>query len=393
MLVMAGQGMTSPILPLYARSFNVSTATVGLTITFFALARLLLNLPAGAFADRWGRRKLLITGPIILALAMVGCGLARGINELLFFRFFAGAGNALYMVAAQLYILDVSSPDRRGRNLSYNSGALLGGLALGPAMGGIVAELTNYRVPFFFVAGFASLAAIYSYFRLAESLGARTEPTSATDTGSDTEAASDVDEAEAPSWSFLKSGSFIAVSIFSAALFSTRAGTRGTLVPLLAVDKFGLSEGELGAIFGATAIMGLVLIGPAGQSADRLGRKRTIVPTGFIAAAGTIAIVLAPTPGWLTASLFLLALGTSVTGPAQSAFIADITTEQQRGRAFGIYRSAGDLGFLAAPPLLGWFADRTSIDSALTINAIILVSAAFVVLFLAREQRPALNAQ
>ena len=45
-MVMAGQGVVGPVLPLYARDFGVSTAVVGLTLTVFALARLILNVPA-----------------------------------------------------------------------------------------------------------------------------------------------------------------------------------------------------------------------------------------------------------------------------------------------------------------------------------------------------------
>jgi MFS family permease len=60
---MAGQGVTGPVLPLFARDFGVATSTVGLTITFFALARLIFNLPAGYMADRFGRRLLLVGGP------------------------------------------------------------------------------------------------------------------------------------------------------------------------------------------------------------------------------------------------------------------------------------------------------------------------------------------
>ena len=46
-LVMAGQGVVSPVLPLYAREFGVGTTMIGLTITTFAAARLLMNVPAG----------------------------------------------------------------------------------------------------------------------------------------------------------------------------------------------------------------------------------------------------------------------------------------------------------------------------------------------------------
>ena len=45
-LVMAGQGVVGPVLPLYASNFGVSTSVVGLTLTVFALARLILNIPA-----------------------------------------------------------------------------------------------------------------------------------------------------------------------------------------------------------------------------------------------------------------------------------------------------------------------------------------------------------
>ena len=53
-MVMAGQGVVGPVLPLYARDFGVSTTVVGLTLTVFALARLILNVPAGLIADRFG---------------------------------------------------------------------------------------------------------------------------------------------------------------------------------------------------------------------------------------------------------------------------------------------------------------------------------------------------
>ena len=62
-LVMAGQGVVGPVLPLFARDFGVGAAVVGLTFTAFGLARLVLNIPAGLWADRRGRRFLLVGGP------------------------------------------------------------------------------------------------------------------------------------------------------------------------------------------------------------------------------------------------------------------------------------------------------------------------------------------
>lgn len=50
------------------QSFGVGTAAVGMTVSFYALARLMTNLPAGILADRHGRQLLLVWGPAVTAL-------------------------------------------------------------------------------------------------------------------------------------------------------------------------------------------------------------------------------------------------------------------------------------------------------------------------------------
>ena len=52
----------------HLQGFGVGTAAVGMTISTYALARLMLNLPAGILADRHGRKLLLVWGPAITAL-------------------------------------------------------------------------------------------------------------------------------------------------------------------------------------------------------------------------------------------------------------------------------------------------------------------------------------
>ena len=50
------------------QSFGVGTAAVGMTISAYALARLMMNLPAGILADRHGRKLLLVWGPALTAI-------------------------------------------------------------------------------------------------------------------------------------------------------------------------------------------------------------------------------------------------------------------------------------------------------------------------------------
>ena len=116
-LVMSGQGIVTPVLPLFARDFGATAAAVGMTLSIFALARLILNVPLGILADRFGRRVQLVAGPLISAVGMVGSGIAADITELLIWRFVAGAGSAMYMTAAQIYLADVSDAGNRARCL------------------------------------------------------------------------------------------------------------------------------------------------------------------------------------------------------------------------------------------------------------------------------------
>ena len=50
------------------QGFGVGAAAVGSTISVYAIARLMMNLPAGMLADRCGRKPLLVWGPLITAV-------------------------------------------------------------------------------------------------------------------------------------------------------------------------------------------------------------------------------------------------------------------------------------------------------------------------------------
>ena len=382
-LVMAGQGVVSPVLPLFADSFGVSTAMVGATVTAFGLARLVTNVPAGLFADRNGRRLLLVGGPLVTAVGMLGSGLSGSIWLLLVFRFVAGLGSGLYMTGAQIYVLDIAEPDQTARFIAINQAALLVGVSIGPALGGVLADRYGLASPFLVVAASALLTAIYGYIRLPETLADREEPISTTP---DEPA---VGAGEAPSrWAVLRSVDFLAVGLVSFAVFSIRAGVRQTLVPLQLNQEFGLGVDDLGALFTALGFIGIVLIGPAGWAADRFNRKVIIVPTALLIAVGIGVVSVADTLAVFIAGLTISAIGSSITGPAPAAYVADLVTEDRRGQAMGLYRTAGDFGVVAAPVLGGAVADAVSIPFAIAMNAALIGAAGLFFLVFASSTPP-----
>lgn len=139
-LMMLGIGLVSPVLPQYAHTFGVNITLVGLIITAFGIARIIVDIPAGALTNRWGRRPVLVMGPLIQGISSIGCGLAVNYGMLLCFRFLQGIGSAMYTTAAIVMLADISTPANRGRLMSYYQGSLLLGSGLGPTMGGFIAQ-------------------------------------------------------------------------------------------------------------------------------------------------------------------------------------------------------------------------------------------------------------
>ena len=348
---MAGQGVVGPVLPLYARDFGVSATMVGLTLTVFALARLILNIPAGLIADRLGRRVLLIGGPILTSIGMFGSGFAGDIWSLLIWRFVAGAGSAFFMSGALIYLIDIAPPDLRARYVATNQWALSVGVALGPGIGGLVAERWGLAAPFHLVGVIALFAAVYAVFRLPETR--RSSSPERKDESPAREAAR-----------IARSGPFLAIAFVTGTIFMTRAGTRATLVPLHADETLAWGPGELGLVFTVTGVMTLFTLWPATWATENIGRASVILFSGLAAALGTFVIGSSSTPMWFVLGNVILTLGTGTAGPAPAAFVADLFPERMRGLGVGLYRSAGDVGFVLGPPALGWLSDNASMSVA-----------------------------
>lgn len=388
MVVMMGQGIISPVLPLYAQSFDVDTAMIGLTIAIFGAARLVVNLPAGFLSERYGRRLLLFGGPAITALGSLGGGLAPDFWWLIASRFVAGAGSAMYMTGAMILLTDITTDEDRGRLMSIYQGSLLAGVSLGPAVGGFVAEGFGLDAPFYLVAALAAAAMVWSFGRMPETVPSR-EPSPAPVAP----LAGDVEREQPPPrasardsvLSLLARPDFLLVCLLSMSIFLSRTGGRLTLLPLIGENRLGLGPGELGIIFTMMTVLNLATLLPAGTMIDRLGRKTVIVPSALVTGLALVLFAVSGEVWMFVMAAVIHGLGTGIVGPAPAAYAADIAPPGMRGVSMGLYRTFGDLGFMIGPILLGFLADVTSFGWALGFDAIILVSIALLFAVFAGE--------
>ena len=381
-IIMLGQGVIGPVLPLYAKDFGVSATMVGATISVFGLARMLLNLPAGFLSDRFGRRLLLVGGPVITALGSFLSAGAGDIWQLLAFRFIAGAGSAMFMTGALILVTDISRPDNRGRMLGLYQGSLLLGVSIGPAVGGLTAELAGLRAPFIVVGLLAAVCAVWALRTMPETYRMSAPPERSNDSEDTTAPA----EGPFSFRSLFTNLGFTLISMVTFSIFFTRTGSRQTILALLGSERLGLSAGALGGVFAMMALLNLAAIGPSGAWADRFGRKRVIVPSAFITAGALLLFAVTGNIGLFLVAAVLQGIGTGLAGPAPAAYAADIVPAAGRGVSMGLYRTYSDVGFVIGPLLLGWIADATgSFSWALGFNAVLVAVCALAFALFARE--------
>jgi MFS family permease len=214
--VILGVSIISPVLPQYALSFQIPVALVGWAVSAFALARLLTDIPAGLLADRFGRKKIMILGLVLIILSATGAGLAETYAWLIFARVVGGVGSAMYMTAGVTWVVQVTAGKSRGRYMSMYTGLVLAGTIFGPTIGGYTAARFGLNAPFFAWAmlGVAGLIATIPLKEPAEP----------------SQAAIHVEDVI----SVFKNRPFMLVNCAVLALFFLRIGVRSTLVPLYA---------------------------------------------------------------------------------------------------------------------------------------------------------------
>jgi SP family xylose:H+ symportor-like MFS transporter len=118
--------------------FALSDAALGFTVAAALIGTVIGSLVAGAPADRYGRKPMLLVIAIAYVVSSIGAGLAGGWTALLLFRFLGGLAIGAASVVTPVYIAEVSPARFRGRLVALNQ--------LNIVLGILLAFLSNYLV-------------------------------------------------------------------------------------------------------------------------------------------------------------------------------------------------------------------------------------------------------
>jgi MFS family permease len=132
--------MVLAYIPIHLTDLGLSHLQIGILISVFPLASLLLVIPSGVFSDRLSPKPLVGSGLALFALFLLGLRYGQGFGEMLLLFLLGGIGGSLFQVSCSSLYYKFLGEGNRGRKIGFFTGLGLFGYALGPLSGGYLLE-------------------------------------------------------------------------------------------------------------------------------------------------------------------------------------------------------------------------------------------------------------
>ena len=371
-VIAVGFGLVSPVLPAYARSFDVGVAAASVVVSAFAFFRLVFAPAGGALVDKLGERPVYVAGLIIVALSSLATAFAQSYVQLLVVRGVGGIGSTMFTVSAMSLVVRLAPPSIRGRCTSaYATAFLLGGM-LGPVLGGLLAEF-GLRVPFVVYALALFVAALVVAIWLKDArLRAEQDQ---------------VPQAPMRVRQAWHSSAFRAALVSGFANGWCNFGVRVAVLPQLAVAVHD-ETWVAGAALAAASVGTAATLQFSGRWADTAGRRPPVLAGLVVTALGLGLMGLADGLVVLMVLSVFSGIGGGLLNPAQQAALADIVGNDRSGsKVLATFQMAQDTGAILGPILIGVVADQFGFGWAFAMTGVVAL-VAMVPWFSAEETTP-----
>jgi ACDE family multidrug resistance protein len=336
LMAVLGVSSITPAFPKIVRELGISSAQVGLLITFFTLPGIILAPFLGVLADRIGRKKILVPSLFLFAIAGATCAFIHHFHMLLLLRTLQGVGAAALGALNVTIIGDLYSGTQRAEAMGLNTSVLNIGTASYPTIGGALA-LLGWYYPF----ALPVLAIPVGFLVL--TFLKNPEPKSTRS----------MREYLSGTWRYLKDIRAISLFVATLIVFVLLYGAYLTYLPILLDERFGASSFIIGVILSSMSLTTAIVASQLGRLSKRFTLSSIIKATFIIYA---LALALMPfMPGiWfllIPAIIFGLAQGTGL--PAILTAVAGLAPLEHRAAFMSINGAVLRLGQTIGPALMG----------------------------------------
>lgn len=362
-------GILGFLLPIYGKALGADAVQIGLFFSVFFLMIVLLRPIIGAGLDRIGRRPFFIAGLFGYAIAMLVFAFSGQVLGILLARMTQGVASACLWLAAQAITADRSGVGDRGSSF--------GGIAQSNTQGAILGTFIGFGLlfPLGILAGWKPLFLSYAAVGFMAALLAWRSV-------KETKPAIRPSERQPIRWSRTWIMLLLVAAVTGAAWAMLEPVMMIFLQERLTSDITDLALATLPA-----ALVWALLPARLGRLADRFGRKPLMILGMSAAALTSFLIPGLNSLGALAVLWAFQALCYAAGDPAEQALVADLTGDDQRGRAYGLYSMAAGLGAVFGPLVGGWLYQSVGQAAPFYANGLVLAGCTLALLLFLQEPK------
>ena len=347
MLMMTGFAIIIPVFPERLQALGLGSEMLALMEAAFGLGMFLFSTPMGMWSGRIGRKPILF----ISLAGYIGTNLLLAtVNVPLLFipiRFVEGMLLSGLIPTAMSMVGDTIPLEKQGRWIGFLTTAQAVGFALGPGIGGLLAQTWGFTSPFLLSAAIALAASVLAIFLVPETLPehvqaeAREQRRKQGNRG-----------AKAPKLEELRITRLIWLIapflIIDFGMIFTYPFVFPQF-PFFFAQVLHYSPAQYGMLFSvygmALAVFPLVL----GRLSETLPKKPLIVTGSLLFSALLVAMLVAPLMPILLATAAMGGLGSALVEPAMGSIYLSATSDANRGQIMGMRGSAISLAVMLGP--------------------------------------------
>lgn len=354
-------GVVVPVVPVFARDMGIRDFSLGILYSGYAGTGLIAAVPMGMLSDRLGRKALIVFGMFGTALACVIYSTATGFGMLLAARMLDGLTAAATWSAGLALVGDRFSESEMGLKMGYVlASSAVGGIA-GPFLGGLLYEAAGYAAPFQVMAVACVFGGIAALFLREKGLRHRSIMISATQM-----------------LGHVLKRKALLLSCFITMITTVGLGLIEPTMPVYLSEKFEMTGGEIGVLFGITMFTYALGSPMAGQLSDRFGRKKPIL-AGLVLTASIVPLLALLDSRYLLYLIMALLGGTFALIQAPSIPLItdnlkreDVNSPNTYGTAFGLFNLFWSTGYSVGPLLGGAVTGRLGLFASLMLYSALL---------------------
>uniref|UniRef100_A0A7S1S5X5 Calmodulin n=1 Tax=Alexandrium catenella TaxID=2925 RepID=A0A7S1S5X5_ALECA len=343
-------GIIVPYEPQLVAGLGISAAQFGAAQGAMFATKFLVNIPVTDVVDRFGSKPILVGSTALLGLSVGGLSLVSSLEHLIMCRAIGGVAAAGLFASIQAPAISVQTPLNRARSSAPFTQAMNAGVALGPAIGGMLSEAVGMEAAFAGVGSAFLLCAAANYKIYAEAAPA---------TGSKFNNPLELFTHAFGAWrSVLESSIGVrALCATQTVLWAAVAGTNMTLLPLLlSAEPLSFTASSIGMLSAGLATLGVVVTQPLAVLADKYGRPKALLAGSGLMGCSMALVPVMGTPAMVSGAMASMALGQNLLAPSIGALMIDLVAKQDPSKitqAMSLLRSVQDVGMVSGAALIG----------------------------------------